>query len=343
MCNHNPIFCVLPPHILNSLIENGDHACRKHAMDTLTSANRLQGQREVLGRYDLRKKDFGKFRVIQTADNRQALKGVIARKEGQDPVGDAAVDEAYDNTGHVYDFYYNAYNRNSLDGNGQKIFSTVHYGNKFSNAFWNGERMVFGDGDGKVFGRFTSCIEVIGHELTHGVQNEKIQLAYQDQSGALCEAISDVFGCLSKQMALGQTADQADWIIGEGLFTKNVQGVGIRSLKEPGTAYKDNVLGKDPCPATMSGYVNTSDDNGGIHINCTIPGHAFYLAATKLGGNAWEGAGRVWYNTITRRVNDENIDFKHFAELTIKVANKIFGESPEKKAIEHSWNQVGVL
>ncbi|CAM5676724.1 hypothetical protein SFUMM280S_07534 [Streptomyces fumanus] len=161
--------------------------------------------------------------------------------------------------------------------------------------------MVFGDGDGEIFLDFTIPVDVIGHELVHGVTQYTANLTYFGQPGALNESVSDVFGSLIKQYTLGQSADQADWLIGAGLLAPRVTGVALRSLKAPGTAYDDDVLGKDPQPATMDDYVRTGRDNGGVHINSGIPNHAFYLAATALGGNAWERAGQIWYRRADRR------------------------------------------
>src|SRR5690606_25342549 len=116
----------------------------------------------------------------------------------------------------------------------------------------------------RLFNRFTIAADIIGHELAHGVTQHTANLIYQGQSGALNESMSDVFGSLVKQRLLGHTAAEADWLIGEGLFTSNVNGTGIRSMKEPGTAYDDPVLGKDPQPGHMNNYVQTPSDNGGV-------------------------------------------------------------------------------
>src|SRR4029079_10299870 len=136
--------------------------------------------------------------------------------------------------------------------------------------------------------------------LTHGVTQDEAQLVYSNQSGALNESLSDVFGSLIKQFSLNQTADQADWLIGAGLLTKQVKGVALRSMKAPGTAYDDPVLGKDPQPDHMSRFVTTAADRGGVHITSGIPNRAFYLAATAIGGYAWEVAGKIWYTTLTQ-------------------------------------------
>jgi len=147
------------------------------------------------------------------------------RGEGDPPSTDVAVNEAYDFSGATYDFYETAYNPNSVDGRGLRLDSTVHYDQQFDNAYWDGRQMVYGDGDRILFDRSTKCIDVVGHELTHGVTPYTAGLSYQDQSGALNESISDVFGSLVKQMAAGQMADKADWLIGAGLLMPSVSGV----------------------------------------------------------------------------------------------------------------------
>jgi len=119
----------------------------------------------------------GKQRTITTAGNRETLPGKVVRGEGAAATGDAAVDEAYDGLGHTFDFFWETYQRNSIDDEGLPLSATVHYGKKYNNAFWNGQRMVFGDGDPKLFNRFTISIDVIGHELGHGVTEDETGLA----------------------------------------------------------------------------------------------------------------------------------------------------------------------
>ena len=149
-------------------------------------------------------------RTIFDAKNRETLPGVRVRGEDDPPSGDASVDEAFDGLGATFDFYWDAYQRNGIDGAGGALLATVHYGKDYDNAFWNGERMVFGDGDDEVFTGFTNSLTVIAHELTHGVTEHEGGLVYQGQSGALNESISDVFGCLTEQHLRGQTADEAE-------------------------------------------------------------------------------------------------------------------------------------
>jgi Zn-dependent metalloprotease len=230
-----------------------------------------------------------------------------------------------------------------------RLDSTVHYQTGYDNAFWNGEQMVYGDGDedqpesDRLFNRFTIAIDVIGHELTHGVTQFEAKLTYSLQPGALNESMSDVFGSLVKQYSLNQTATQADWIIGAGLLTSNVNGVGIRSMKAPGTAYDDPVLGKDPQPAHMRDYVTTISDNGGVHINSGIPNHAFYVTAVELGGFAWEKAGQIWYVALRDKLA-ANSNFQACANLTYQTAGELFGAgSIEQQAVQKGWAEVGLM
>ena len=166
-------------------------------------------------------------------------------------------DEAYDGLGATFNFYLQVMHRVSIDGQGLPLNATVHYDNAYDNAFWNGEQMVFGDGDGKLFNRFTISLDVIGHELTHGVTGSTAKLVYMGQPGALNESISDVFGSMIKQYKNNQAAADADWLIGAGLLTNQVNGKALRSMSAPGTAYNDPILGRDPQPDNMSKYVNT--------------------------------------------------------------------------------------
>jgi len=285
-----------------------------------------------------------KQRTIFTANGVETLPGTVIRAEGGPEVDDPAVNEAYDGLGHTFDFYQEIFNRNSIDDEGLPLNATVHYGQNYNNAFWNGERMVFGDGDGELFNRFTIALDVIGHELAHGVTEDEVGLVYIFQPGALNEHLSDVFGSMIKQKVLNQTADQADWLIGAGLLAGGVKGVALRSMKAPGTAYDDPVLGKDPQPDHMSKLVDTMQDNGGVHINSGIPNRAFYLTATSLGGYAWEKAGRIWYETLRDPRLTSEAKFVQFASLTATVAGQLYGTgSDEQNAVANAWMEVGVL
>ena len=210
--------------------------------------------------------------TVHTADNTATLPGTPVRSADQaEPSGDVAVDEAWVGIEASLALFREVYGRDSFDGAGAFVSATVHYEQDYDNAFWDGTQLVFGDGDGQVFDRFTKPVDVLGHEFTHAVTERTAGLVYEGQSGALNESVSDVFATCMKQRLLGQTADQGDWLIGAGLFLPGINGTALRSMSAPGTAYDDPALGKDPQPADMSGYIETTDDNGGVHLNSGHP------------------------------------------------------------------------
>ncbi|PLR48218.1 peptidase M4 family protein [Chimaeribacter arupi] len=334
-------YSVIPPYILRRIIEHGSDPQRTRAQQTLTHVRTLMAEPFAKSQAPDVSAPGQVQRKIYDAQNDTALPGQLARSEGQPATDDVAVTEAYDYLGVTYDFFWQAFKRNSLDGKGLALSGTVHYDKNYQNAFWNGEQMVFGDGDGEIFNRFTIAIDVVGHELAHGVTESEAGLIYFQQAGALNESLSDVFGSLVKQFQRKQTADQADWIIGEGLLAEGINGTGLRSMSAPGTAYDDPLLGKDPQPAHMNEYIQTRDDNGGVHLNSGIPNRAFYLAATALGGYAWERAGYIWYDTLCDKTLPQDADFATFAKFTVRHAQTRF-DSATAQAVQTAWQQVGV-
>jgi Zn-dependent metalloprotease len=341
----------LPPHILESIAERGTRDQRAAAARTLAidaTFRALRASPVMIERgprlSTMAAAPGEKRRTIYDARGMQQLPGMVVRGEGDAPVADASVNEAYDGLGATWDFFWNVYDRNSIDDEGKALEGTVHFGRRYNNAFWDGQQMVFGDGDGQLFNRFTIAVDIIGHELAHGVTEDEAKLVYLFQPGALNESMSDVFGSLVKQRERGETASQADWLIGEGLFTSAVNGVALRSMKAPGTAYDDEVLGKDPQPAHMNDFVRTYDDNGGVHINSGIPNRAFYLVASGLGGYAWDRAGRIWYETLRDSRFRNNSGFRRFARLTVSSAERLFGHgSIEQTVVADAWKQVGIV
>jgi Zn-dependent metalloprotease len=348
MTSHHPIHCILPPALLEQIARNGSAEQRSRALGTLSIDHSLRTQRmhpqRQRGRGGRRvsESDENAQRSIYTAAGSETLPGTLVRAEGQEASGDAAVDEAYDGLGDTFALFDDVYGRDSIDDDGLPLDATVHFGENYDNAFWNGAQMVFGDGDGELFNRFTISLDVIGHELAHGVTEDEAGLVYLSQPGALNESVSDVFGSLVKQYKAGQTADQADWLIGAGLFTDQVQGVALRSMKEPGSAYDDDVLGKDPQPAHMRDFVYTFSDNGGVHINSGIPNRAFYLTAVALGGHAWEKAGQIWYDALRDSRIKPTARFRTFARATVRAARSGFGPD-EAATVAQAWGDVGVV
>ena len=356
---HPPQCSIVPPYLLEALASSDDPHAAAHAQATLDVDAELRQSRRTSGlRADRpstpRRRRLapgttsGPVRAIHDATHGTTLPGTLVRSEGDPATDDQAVTEAYDGLGGTWQLWQEAYGRNSLDGKGLPLVASVHFGTNYDNAFWDGTQMVFGDGDGVIFLPFTRSVDVIGHELAHGVTQYTSGLNYQGQSGALNESVSDVFGVLVKQRLLGQSADRADWLVGAELLAPGVNGVALRSMAAPGTAYDDPHLGEDPQPATMDGYVDLphddQHDNGGVHTNSGIPNHAFYLAATAVGGHAWEGAGQVWYDVLTGAGLPKDVDFRGFATATVEAAGKRFGaDSREAAAVQDAWTQVKVL
>ena len=346
--------CFLPPQILDRAARYGTEEQRNAALGTLLRDQsirmaRLQnakvlagGPREGADALAVKARPRPN-RTIRDAAGQETVDGEVVRGEGDDPTGDSATDQAYDALGDTFSFFFEVYRRDSIDDAGMPLRGVVHYGQRYANAFWDGKRMVFGDGDGVLFSPLTGSLDVIGHELGHGVTEDEAGLEYFGQSGALNESMSDVFGSLVKQFKLGQEAGDADWLIGADVFSPEIQGDALRSMKAPGTAFDDPTLGKDQQPADMDSYVETVEDNGGVHINSGIPNHAFYTTATTLGGRAWERAGKIWYDSLRDPALKPRDDFGTFAAITLRVAAAMFGnDSPEVDAVRAGWDKAKV-
>jgi bacillolysin/thermolysin len=229
--------------------------------------------------------------------------------------------DAHYYAGVVYDYYKNTFNRNSFDNNGATLRSTVHYGRNYNNAFWNGSQMVYGDGDGTTFRSLSGSLDVIAHELTHAVTERTAGLEYQYQSGALNESISDTFGVF---------LDKADYLVGEDVYTPNKAGDALRSLSNP-TLYGQ--------PDNMSGYVNTTSDNGGVHTNSGIPNKAAYLTISKLGTSVAE---KIYYRALTVYLSPYS-DFSDARASLLAAAADLYGTgSTPYNAVASAWTQVGV-
>jgi hypothetical protein len=336
----------VPPYLLQRVARRaGTRHASASGRETLQVDDRLRARREARPPEMAAPSLPGaSSRVVHSANNTETLPGAVVRGNGDPPVGDLAVDEAFDSSGQVLDLFQSQFDRRSIDGSGGTVSITVHYGRDYDNAFWDGSQLVFGDGDGQIFERFTKPMDVMAHEFTHGVTQFTIGLAYQDQPGALNESISDVFASMAKQRALGQTAGEADWLIAEGLFKPGINAKALRSMKEPGTAYDDPQIGKDLQVGSMADYVDTYDDSGGVHINSGIPNRAFALAALDIGGASWEKAGQVWYDTLVNSGLSSQAGFESFAQATLSSAGRLFANEPSiAQKIRAAWVDVGVL
>jgi Zn-dependent metalloprotease len=353
MCTRHPLHCFIPPYIMEHMAQSSEARIRALAITNLASSSAFVAFRTSAQAMPTlltsKSPNGGKNRLVYDAKGTNTLPGTLARSEGKRATGDAAINEAYDGAGDVYDFYEQLFQRNSLDDNGMTLVSTVHVAEvdfqgdfvPMNNAFWNGQQMAYGDGDEIVFKRFTGSLEVIGHELTHGVQSFTSNLTYQGQSGALNEHFSDVFGILVRQWKEGSSALDSSWVIGKELLVPAPTRRGIRDMEHPGTAYaNDPELGDDPQPASMAGLYTGAKDSGGVHINSGIPNRAFVLTAKALGGNAWDVAGRIWYETLLQLHSSSQ--FVDCARISVQVAGgKAYGATA-KKAVKAAWKKVGI-
>ncbi len=230
-------------------------------------------------------------RLIYDDQNTWNFDVLDVRNEGDPAVAQQNADLAYDALGATLQYYRDVLGRSSIDNLGLNLDANVNFGVMFDNAFWDGTRMVFGNGDGVIFQDFTNDVDVPGHELTHGVTQYTAGLQYTDQPGALNEATSDIFGACIDARVHGLDAGTFNWLIGDDVMAPQLFGEAIRSMAFPGTAYDDPILGTDPQPATMAGYVPGGDP----HINSGIINRWFYLMATDLG---MDPAAKIWYATL---------------------------------------------
>ena len=347
--SRNALHCILPPYILDHMAKSDNPEVRDRALKNIRVASVARtmrmltpprvmmmafsaatGTRNVMV-YDLKGNEPSPF----------TLPGTLVRAQGADPVADPAVNEAYDFAGNTYDFYKNVFGRNSLDDSGMSLVSSVHASESLNNAFWNGSQMAYGDGDGVAFTRFTKALDVVGHELTHGVETHTSDLNYYKESGALNEHFADVFGTLVKQWKLGIPAAAASWLIGEDIMIPAPTRQAIRSMRAPGTAFRnDPDIGDDPQPGHIRDQYTGGADDGGVHINSGIPNKAFFLVATAFGGNAWDDAGHLWYGLM--RALNSNDKFADAAKACRQLAVSMFGAGSKATAVDQAWATVGL-
>jgi len=350
-----PSCSIAPPDLLAWLAMQGTKDEREAALSSIATSSGIRSRRALIGQFSRElDQNLGLIGVVSLTEQgitvydnerhgRSFLPGVKKRSAGDALHADPAVNEAFDGSAATAAFFHDVLGRSSLDNAGMELVSSVHYGVAFDNAFWDGSQMVYGDGSDRIFqiGGLTRAIDVIAHELTHGVTEFTAGLVYSKQPGALNESFSDVFGSLVKQYGLSQTAADADWLIGQGVLVPKL-GAALRSMKSPGTAFAG-----DRQPGHMDQYLDLPDDNdpandnGGVHVNSGIPNRAFYLAAIGLGGAAWEKAGKIWYNALTTKMGTAT-DFAAAAQFTIDAAGELFG-AHEQAIVHGAWTEVGVL
>lgn len=273
-------------------------------------------------------------RLIYDAQNTESLPGEEVAREGERP-REASAKAAYENSGLTYDYYANTFNRDSFDDRGSTIVSTVHFGENYSNAYWDGTQMVYGDGDVEVTQPYVMALDVDAHELTHAVTQYTANMEYELQSGALNEHYSDAFAAM---------IDREDWQMGEDIWNPDYWPTPyLRDMEDPslgGYYNPDRPMESAGQPSKMSEYANLPtgrrNDNGGVHINSGIPNHALYLAVEASSREAME---QVWYKVLTTRLT-ETSDFSDFVTNTLDVAKKDYGaNSTEYKAIVSAFDE----
>jgi Zn-dependent metalloprotease len=289
----------VPPHVQREVAKNTDGPAADKSQLALAESARKKRAAAITGAAGegLAPAPTGTSRrEVFDSGHGTGQRVTLVRAEGQPTTDDADASNAYDYAGLVRGYFRDVLNRDSIDQRGLDLVLNVHYGTSFNNAFWDGDEMTFGDGDGVIFAGFARSLDVVAHELAHGVTQFTSGLVYKNEPGALNEHFSDVFGTAITQWANGESPEDADWLIGDEIMGPGLYGEALRSMRHPGTAYDNPTLGKDPQPAHYADRYTGTGDNGGVHINSGIPNRAFYLAATELGDTL--AAARIWYHAL---------------------------------------------
>ena len=321
MKNHHSCNChIIPPFVVDQLKKAGvDISSETKTISRDFRARRAE-QLAVRSRAGapVTPPDKNADRFVYDSKTTQNQRLLLVRKEGGKMSEDQVVNTAYENAGAVRDYFKTALKYLSVDNHGADLILNVHFGKAYANAFWDGDEMTFGDGDGDVFTNLATALDVTAHELTHGIVQYTAGLTYQGQSGALNEHFADVFGSVIKQVAKKQTAATADWLIGDEIMGPTLRGQALRSMKAPGTAYDNALMGKDPQPDHMNNIYKGSADHGGVHINSGIPNKVFFLGATAIGTDK---AALLWFETL--KMLKPTTSFKSFKTALLKQAKKL--------------------
>lgn len=288
--------------------------------------------------YYLQDTTRGKGVYTYDAKNRTSLPGTLWADADNvfNATYDRAAVSAHVNAAKTYDFYKNTYGRNSFDNAGARLNSTVHYSTNYNNAFWDGTKMVYGDGDGKTFVALSGALDVVAHELTHAVTEYTAGLVYQNESGAINEAVSDIMGTVAEYTV----GSNFDWLVGEDIYTPGVSGDALRSMSNP-AAYGD--------PDHYSKRYTGTQDNGGVHINSGIINKAAYLLGNggtfynvSVTGIGVPKLGAIYYRALNTYLTP-NSNFRALRAAVVQSAKDLYGStSAEATAAAKSFDAVGV-
>jgi len=258
-----------------------------------------------------------------TAGGKTKLPGIAVRSKDPAhwdelmPAAGAAVDaHAYVAT--TWDYFARVHGRSGWDGKNKGIHAVVHYGQGYDNAFFDGDELVFGDGDGQTFAPLAGALDVVAHEFTHGVTAHTAKLGMEGQNGALNEAISDIFGAFVS----------GRWQIGATVYHPGGRAQPLRDVETPHATSN---------PATMAEYIDRDDDNGGVHLNSTIVSHAAFAMTRALPPATVE---KIWYRALTRYLH-ASADFAAAADATLAAARDLGGHN--EAAVRQAWVSAGVV
>ncbi|PEI84414.1 peptidase M4 family protein [Bacillus toyonensis] len=340
---------IVPEYLLEKFAEKGSEKAQKsleHTKKIHEKRKNLIKNQEIMDSSLENNKEHKATIHVYDCQHTEQPQHKLVRDEGDSPTDDEDANQAYDAGKVILEYYKKVLHRNSIDNHGLDLIFNVHYSNHFMNAFWDGEQMIFGDGDGEIFIDFTGGIDVIAHEMSHGVTQYTSKLEYHDQPGALNESFSDCIGSAIKQYHLGQNAQNADWLIGDKIIGPKFPGKALRSMKEPGTANEH-----DSQPNHMDKYDDGSNLNFEteekrqsyiVHTNSGIPNKAFYLVSMGIGT---DNAAILWYNAWPHL--HPNSGFHDAFEEILKAAKALIneGKMPQNtdQVVNKAFSDVGIV
>ncbi len=246
----------------------------------------------------------------------------------------------------TYDYFFQKHNRNSIDGNGYALYSYVHFDLNYANAFWDGVRMSYGDGNpSSVLKTPLTAIDIAGHEITHGLTSLTANLIYQRESGALSESFSDIFGTAIEFFA---RPTNADWLIGADL------GGAIRSMSNPNQFGDPDTYGGTSWRNPDCGIPMNTNDYCGVHYNSGVQNYWFYLLVNggtgtndllnsfSVTGLGMDTASKIAFRNLTVYLSS-NSNYSDARFFSIKSAVDLYGPcSPQVISVTNAWYAVGV-
>lgn len=338
--------CIVPRDVLTRLAQDKDLTAevRKSLFDTAQISHEIRELRNQAARLTsvaaahataFIELAAAPLVTVYDCKHTQTLPGVPVPNSGS--AADATAKRTFTETTNVAQFYSRVFKRNSIDNHGMTMMSSIHYGSNFNNAMWTGTQMLYGDGDGKIFIDFTNGDDVIGHELTHGVTQHTLHLAYADDAGGLNESISDCFGSMFRQWEKKQDVKAADWLIGSDIIGPTAKAKGFTCLRDMADPAAHHCLAPQP---TQYSQITPGMDP---HYSSGPPNLAFATACRTLGGYSWEQIGQVWYHELTASGPSPHMRMKAFADRTRQLAHTMYSGSPAvAAAIDQGWKHVGL-